>query len=226
MAERPGECQFSTPRPNRADAPVAARNGVGGDQTNGLGTIDRQDNEPDRGGTAVNQAAHDAVEKAWTLTVKVRALCPHASDSAVGMSSYESPDWYRQRKAVYFVKPDQPLKQNDVREINDMGTFVNRSFVVAMAAILEAFDIVPYKQNPDRSKAGGDHAQLTKWLRNRFAHGDWEFDAGNKDHVQTLDLQNRLFPSSAATGLGFAISIDTILEPLKDGVLEYIRACA
>jgi len=174
----------------------------------------------------VNQAAYDAVEQAWTLTVKARALCPYTDDSAVGIEGYQSPSWYRQHGAVYFVNLAQPLKREDVRELNEIGVFINRSFVISMAAILEALDVVPYGQSPDRSKAGGDHAQLTKWLRHRFAHGRWEFDKADRHHLETRALLEALFPAGATKGTGFVISIDEILEPLKDGVLEYIRACA
>jgi hypothetical protein len=175
----------------------------------------------------VNQAAYDAVEEAWKLTVKARALCPYTDDSAVGMLSYPSPPWYRQRGAVYVINLPQPLDEEDVRELNEIGSFINRSFVIWMVALLEAFDVVPYKKDPDLSKSGGDHAQLTKWLRNRFAHGEWRFDPGNQDHVETRELLEKLFPQGTKKTRGFVISIDAILEPLKDGVLEYIRvACA
>jgi len=93
-----------------------------------------------------------------------------------------------------------------------------------MAAILEAHRVVPYKDNPDRTKPGGDHVQLAKWLRNRFAHGEWVYDASKQKHVDTHKLLEKLFPKAAVSGPGFILSIDTILEPLKDGVLTYIRA--
>jgi hypothetical protein len=173
----------------------------------------------------VNDAAYQAVEREWSLTVKARALCPFTSKSAVGKSGYLSPPWYRARGAAYFVNLAEPLTEDDVLELNSIGGFVNRSFIVSMAATLEAFGVVPYKQAPDRSKPGGDHAQLTKWLRNRFAHGQWDYDATDPQHVETRDLLETLFPAATASGPGFITSIDTILEPLKDGVLEYIKGC-
>lgn len=172
----------------------------------------------------VNATAYDAIVRAWNLTVKARALCPHSGDTAVGLIGYVSPPWYRDRGAVYFVDLAQKLTLGDVRELNEIGTFINRSFVISMAAILEAYGVVPYQTDPDRSRKGGNHVQLVKWLRNRFAHGHWDFDAGNKVHAETRDLLASLFPEAAAKADGFVVSIDEILEPLKDGVLEYIRA--
>ncbi|MCX6027650.1 MAG: hypothetical protein NTY23_15625 [Chloroflexi bacterium] len=172
----------------------------------------------------VNEAAYRAVEKVWALTIKARALCPYAGESAVGQRGYASPAWYRARGAVYFVDLAQPLTDGDVRELNEIGGFLNRSFVVSMAAVLEEYGVVPYRANPDRSKEGGDHAQLTKWLRHRFAHGEWEYDAGDPEHVKTRQLLEELFPEEAKKGTGFLTSIDGILEPLKNGVLAYIRA--
>ena len=172
----------------------------------------------------MNQAAYDAIEEAWTLTVKTRALCPRTDPSAVGLSGYISPCWYQAHGAVYFVNLAQPLTIGNVDQLNQIGNFVNRSFVVTMAAILEISGVVPYRQDPDRTKSDGDHVQLTKWLRNRFAHGEWGYNSSDPKHVETRLLIEELFPQGAASGQGFITSIDTILEPLKDGVLAYISA--
>lgn len=64
---------------------------------------------------------------------------------------------------------------------------------------------------------------LTKWLRNRFAHGEWTYDEKNRSHVETRELLERLFPRATECNKGFVLEIDTILEPLKDGVLTYIQ---
>jgi hypothetical protein len=172
----------------------------------------------------MNQAAHNAVEKLWTLTVKTRALCPHADDSAVGLSGYISPPWYLDRGAIYFVNLAQPLTIADVHELREIGAFVNRSFLISLAALLEEHGVVPYRADPDRSKNGGDHVQLVKWLRNRFAHGHWEYDASDPKHVETRQLLETLFPDACRKDPGFAVPIDDVLEPLKDGALSYIRA--
>jgi hypothetical protein len=172
----------------------------------------------------MNQKAYEAIEEVWTLTVKARALCPYCDQSAIGMRGYCSPGWYQVRGAVYFVNLAEPLTDLDVRELKQIGAFLNRSFVIAMASILETSGVVPYRDEPDRGMPGGDHVQLTKWLRNRFAHGEWVYDANKSKHVETWELLERLFPVGVAGGPGFITSIDTILEPLKDGVISYIRA--
>lgn len=172
----------------------------------------------------MNQAAYDAVELAWLLAVKTRALCPFTQDSAVGLTGYYSPDWYRERGVVYLVNFATPLTASDIQELRQVGAFVNRSFVIVMAALLEAHGVVPYGTDPDRSLDGGDHVQLTKWLRNRFAHGEWEYDSGKPLHVETRELLAKLFPEATKEKSGFEMAIDRILEPLKEGVLAYIRA--
>lgn len=172
----------------------------------------------------MNEAAYEAVNKTWERTVKARALCPYTDASAVGKSGYLSPSWYRDHGAVYFVNLIQPLSAADVKELNQIASFINRSFVISMAAILEEYGVVPYKTNPDCTKQGGDHVQLTKWLRNRFAHGEWEYDNSDAKHVETRQLLEKLFPDECSKSPGFVISIDTVLEPLKKEVLAYIRA--
>jgi hypothetical protein len=172
----------------------------------------------------MNKAAHDAIENIWRLTIKTRALCPHAEASLIGEKDYLSPPWYRARGAVYIVSHPQKLTEKDVQELNQIGKFVNRSFIISMAAVLEEYGVVPYGTSPDRSKNGGDYVQLTRWLRNRFAHGEWQYDVSNPKHVETRQLLETLFPQGATSEPGFVTSINSILEPLKEGVLAYIRA--
>ncbi len=172
----------------------------------------------------MNERACEAVVDLWTRTVKARALCPYTDSSGVGLTGYLSPGWYRQRGAVYFVNLATPLSLQDIVELNQIGQLINRSFVISMAALLESYGVVAYRKEPDRTRPGGAHTQLTKWLRNRFAHGDWAFDPSDPKHVETRSLLQDLFPAEAAKESGFPVPIDGILESLKDGVLEYIRS--
>ena len=171
----------------------------------------------------LNEKAYLAIEEAWRLTVKARALCPIADDSAIGMTGYISPPWYRKNGATYFVNLAEPLTATDVVELRQIGSFVNRSFIIAMIAILEGNNVIPFQGSiPPGDER--DYVQLTKWLRNRFAHGHWEYNANDKDHKETRDLLEELFPEVASGHSGFVTSIDGILEPLKDRVLTYVRS--
>lgn len=176
----------------------------------------------DLGAHSAKVTCYDAVEKAWTLTVKARALCPAISESEIGTPGYMSPDWYQKRGAAYFVNPARPLTADDIEELRQSGGFVNRSFVISMAAILEACGVVRSGDNPDRNKKGGKHAQLTKWLRNLFAHGEVKYNPRKPKHVRTRNLLKKVFPKAVSGESDFVTSIDGVLEPLKDGVLEYI----
>jgi len=171
----------------------------------------------------MNQAAYDAIENSWLLTVKARAMCPFSNASSIGAVGYISPPWYQAHGAVYFVNLAKPLTSGDIQEMNQIGSFINRSFIISMAAVLEEYGIVPYGSNPDRTKNGGDHVQLIKWLRHRFAHGEWVYDASKHKHRETRSLLESLCPVGAAGGPGFELAIDSVLEPLKDGALQYIR---
>ena len=172
----------------------------------------------------MNEVASRAIEELWENTVKARALCPGATPSAIGRTDYCSPEWYSDRGAIYFVKPAKPLKAEDIDEMNHIGDFINRSFVISMAALLEKQEVIPKGRNLndlELSREGGKHVQLTKWLRNQFAHADYVYDKDEPFHQSTNALLMQLFPGRDP---GFSIPIDTVLEPLKDGVLDYIRA--
>jgi hypothetical protein len=173
----------------------------------------------------MNRKAYDEIERAWQACVKVRALCPSASEDAIGSIVYQSPGWYRARGVNYFVRSDEPLTADGLVSLREMTAFVNRSFIIVMAAILEAHDVVPYRTAPDRSREGGHHVQLVKWLRNRFAHGEFEYDPDNELHLETRELMEELLPAvNHPERQGFPAAIDSVLEPLKDGVLHYIAS--
>lgn len=172
----------------------------------------------------MNQDAIDAVNRVWVLTVKARALCPWIPDNAVGGTGYYSAPWYQARGEVYLVSWPHELKPEEVNELREVGGFINRSFIISLAAVLEEHGIVPSGESPDPSKEGGEHVTLIKLLRNRFAHGEWEFDSTKPKHVETRELIEKLFPDEASRGKGFVTSIDEILEPLKDNAILYIKA--
>jgi hypothetical protein len=172
----------------------------------------------------MNQAAYDAIEDLWKRTVKARALCPyHDKQSAVGETSYSSPDWYKKRGAVFLVNLATPLTSTDVEELFQIAHFINGSFVISMSATLESYGVVEYGKPVIRTRQGGNHVQLTRWLRNQFAHGAWKYDAAKREDLKTRKLLVKLFPSVAHEP-GFDLSIDAVLEPLKDGVLAYVKA--
>jgi len=172
----------------------------------------------------MNKAAYDAIEKIWYLTMKVRARCPSSTDLMIGATGYRTAPWYQAHGIDLEVIFPKPLTKQDIDDLNKMGEFVNRSFIINMVATLEEFGILPKNTPPDISKNGGKLVKLAKLYRNHFAHGDWEFDPDDPDHQKTRAFLEKELPIGASKGPGFVISIDTVLEPLKDGVLEYIRA--
>jgi hypothetical protein len=152
---------------------------------------------------AAAAAAYKAIEKLWASTVKARALCPLIDETAIGLDGYISSPWYQARGAVYFVNHAEPLTAKDVKELNYIGSFINRSFIISLVALLEEHKVVLFGSGPDTSKDGGNHVKLTKLLR----------------HIPKYF--KRVFPNR---DLSLSIPIDAVLEPLKDGVLAYIRA--
>jgi len=102
-----------------------------------------------------------------------------------------------------------------------IAEFVNRSFVINLFALLQDHDVVPYDTPVNQQATGGDIVHLVKLLRNVFSHGYPDsFDPGNIFHTRAQAPFNRLFPGIPE----FDLPIDTVLEPLKNGALEYIRS--
>ena len=171
----------------------------------------------------MDDGAYKAIQNAWQQTIKARAFCPYTSDDAVGITKYQSPTWYSNHGATYFIEHARPLTLEDVHEQRQIGGFINRSFIIYMVAILEEHEVIYYNRSIDTSLNGGEYVQLAKWLRNRFAHGEWQYNSSIKKHRKTRKLLEKLFPDAVSDKTGFVISIDGVLEPLKEGILEYIK---
>ena len=171
----------------------------------------------------MNTVAYSAIESAWYEFEQVRALTPWINEG-VGVNRVVTPGYYRQNSrhcVCATIVYDRPLSADDVDKLRNASRFINRSFVIAMSAILEAHGIVPNRQNADTSVTGGLECQLVKSLRHCFAHhGDAQFDPTVDMHARAGRLQALAFPSVPI----FELPIDTFLEPLKNKVLDYIRA--
>ncbi len=180
--------------------------------------------------TANSEKAYKAVEWLWQLTVKTRALCPSTDidniHPGVEVEAIVSPSWYQERGATYFVKPMRPFTKSDLLQLNNIAKFVNQNFIILMSSILEGFELIPEKGPVDKSKKWWEYAQFTKWLRNQFAHGEFDTNPSEDDLWKALETHNLLiclFPKASASDQRFPTSIDSILEPLKDKVLLYIK---
>jgi len=175
----------------------------------------------------MNNKAYQGIEQAWRACLKVRALCPSANDNLIGCTGYPSPGFYVQRGIKFFVKPEKPFTPDDLAELRDMTAFVNRSFIIVMVAILEAHGVVPYRTDPDQSREGGKHTYLVKKLRNKFAHGEIDYNPGDEEHVEIRELMEELLPNAKdliKEHHNFPAAINSVLEPLKDGVLLYVAS--
>ena len=174
----------------------------------------------------MNPEAHKAIEDAWVALVRIRALCPSATEDAIDTEIYQSPPFYREHGMNFIVKLDGPLTSEGLALLKEMTAFINRSFFIVMAAILEAHDLAVRDNIPNGAGDGRDHALLVKWLRNRFAHAEFMYDPNEQKHVETRQLLEELIPKTkeAAYQGFFPAAINVVLEPLKDGVLRYIDA--
>ncbi len=168
----------------------------------------------------MSNAAYDAIAEAWEITKLIRSLFPSTPYPESRFTEIVSPSWYQQIAGVggqvSFLKPVTG------KTLNNIGKFVNESFVIFMMAILEEFEVVSDEKPIDLSKEGGKYVQLVRWYRNRFAHGESEFDPANPKHVETRALLEELFPNLAKSTTGFPTSIDSVLPDLVAGVLAYI----
>jgi len=116
----------------------------------------------------------------------------------------------------------EPLTSDDIREINEIGGFLNENVLIRLCAILEEHKILKSGENVDEDIEGSEAAILTKKLRNAYAHSLGIPDAKDKALFKRLNNYLKpLKPFEIENAESFPNSIDTVIIPLIIGCQRY-----
>jgi hypothetical protein len=149
--------------------------------------------------------------------------------SPVGKVTFSTAPFYQRRGHNLEFHFAEPLTEDDVRRIREIGHWINQNYVVRLCALLESHGVVPKEGKGKICKElpGHEEIDILRRLRNEFAHSSGRYDATDPearklyerivDHfrIQTDD------PSSAKD---YPIPIDTVLVPLTQACKRYVVA--
>jgi hypothetical protein len=171
----------------------------------------------------------DVIEEMKVLYHKfmeLRAHFPYMDEKVIGQKTFGTAPLYRKTlgKDIIF-NFEEPITAEDVRNINEIGGFLNENVLIRLCALLEEHKILITEKEADKTIEGYEAVYLTRQLRNRYAHSLGKPDVQNKEHKALFNRLNNYLnppiPFKIENAEYFPNSIDTVIIPLFRGCHKY-----
>ena len=157
------------------------------------------------------------LDEFWQLFMRNRSLCGYMPVGAIGMSHFFPGGYYGEVTPYERIVFKEPVTPESRAYHNAIATWNNENFMLRLWAILESNGFTkPIRE----SAASAEYVKLLKRLRQHFGHGSGRFDQSKADHLRLRRKLIELFPAVASSE-GIALSIDTVLEPMRERCYEY-----
>jgi hypothetical protein len=162
----------------------------------------------------------DEIERQWEHHLLIRAAFPAGIPD--DRSQYKSPPYYRRKNVVFLVCRPQPLPAVMARGYDGVGAWANQNYVIRLFGILEEYGVIKAGKN-----AGNPYTEIVALLRNSVgAHSRGQKNPGRSETKRATrliqeHLDDRVLPEMIKT---FNLSIDSVLERLKDGCQQFVMS--
>lgn len=157
------------------------------------------------------------VHRQWELHVMTRAVFCFGFGS---MEEFDSPGYYQNLGIGFHVKLPATNGRNREAIYDGIGTWLNQNYVIRLYGILDSKSIRKLSAKPDIIK-------LIDILRqNVGAHSTGKKVSKKGDLNKATRLINTLFNLNIEVSQvqNFDLSIDTVLEPMKNEVIQYLNS--
>ena len=168
------------------------------------------------------------IERQWLDLLKVRSMFPTMKDNLIGANKFSTAPYYQTKGLDVEFRMKDPLTAYSIAEINQIGRWINESFVIRLHAFLEYHEIIPQngKGRIDTSLDGHEELDILRRLRRFLVHRSGDYNPENPDsrklYVRMVDHFS-LRTESAETATKYPVQIDGFLQPSKDGCIRYIN---
>ena len=162
-----------------------------------------------------------------------RAVFPHMQENMIGAKDCHTAPYYQNLGFNITFSFAEPLTAESVAEIDEIGHWINQNFVVRLCALLEFYKVIGPEDSGikiNHQLDGHDEVDITRRLRNEFAHTAGEYDPADPKARELYERIVNKFSlgteSNPEIGGKFPIPIDKVLIPLAEGCKHYIKALA
>jgi len=160
----------------------------------------------------------DEIEQQWDYHLMTRAV--FYSKFSEADDYYESPVFYQHNGFDFKIRLPKNKSDRWENAAKGIGTWLNQNFVIRLYGILDSKKIRSIKDKPDIIK-------LIEILRqNVGAHSSGRKVSKKSELKKATNLINSLFNQNINIQEidSFILSVDTVLEPMKNQVINYIKS--
>jgi len=169
------------------------------------------------------------IEAQVRMLLRTRSVFPHVGSDAVGQVKAKTAPFYESHGFRVEFRFGEPLTQESVESINEVGHWTNENFLVRVYAILESNGIVNKNEQIKKDRPGYEEVDILRRLRHEITHAGGHYNP--TDHrskklytriVTHFRLDHRTFHADSEER--FPLPIDTVVMPLADACKKYVEA--
>lgn len=167
------------------------------------------------------------IEELVSDFLQCRAMFPHLSSEDVGGNCCEPAPFYQAQGLNIHLSFPRPLTERDVENVNYIGRWINRSFLINLHSLLARSGVAFGSQASDRALDGHTEMDILDGLVRAIVHASGSYRGDDPEHRKVLqrivdhfDLGD-VDPEAADD---FPLATDKVVYPLTVGCVRYVRA--
>lgn len=163
------------------------------------------------------------IDNLWKKFNNCRAHFPYIPKEAKWkMEARTAPCYIQQGFDIKFVFTKE-ISEEEIKRINEVGHWINQNAIIHLCAILESFHVISDTITINFELGGAEQLNITRRLRNCFAHSSGKYKADKSYHCKTLILMKEKLGISIEGCTDWPLSIDTVIQPLFEGCIKYVK---
>jgi hypothetical protein len=168
------------------------------------------------------------IEQQWNDLLRVRSVFPTMLDNVIGSQQASTAPFYQHQGYHARLSFVQPLTKEAIEEVNQIGRWLNESYVIGLCALLEFYQAIPREGQGriDLSLQGHEEIDILRRLRNALLHRSGRH---NPDDVESRKLYERMVEEfslrteSSTKAAKYPVHIDGFLQPLTIACKCYVE---
>lgn len=159
--------------------------------------------------------------------LNIRALFPAIEVGMVGQSKFTTAPFYQNKGFNIEFNLSSPLTLDKIQEVNEIGRWVNQSFVIRLCALLESYRIISKneKERINQKIVGHEDVDILRRLRNVLAHTSGRYNPTDSEERKLYERIVERYSINIVrleTVKEYPLHIDTLLLPLAEGCKRYV----
>lgn len=162
----------------------------------------------------------DEIELQWNYHLLCRAI--FYSGAGIMKTTYPPPSYYKEKGIDFLISFPDPMAENMKKSLEGIAAWLNQNYIIRLFGILNEHKVIKMGK-PQKNH----YTEILACLRHKVgAHSAGYKNSYSKESedISTL-IRNHLDPRVLSSDIQhFNLSIDTVLEPLKNHIMLFIKS--